>query len=109
MATRRVIYLDHAATTPLHPEVLRVMQPYFSEEFGNPGGLYGLGQRARDAVEGARRDVAGLLGCNTGEIIFTSGGSESINLALRGVTFALGSTSSPNERAFGMGDRKSVV
>ena len=79
------------------------MQPYFSEEFGNPGGLYGLGQRARDAVEGARRDVAGLLGCNTGEIIFTSGGSESINLALRGVTFALGSTSSPNEVTFGMG------
>src|SRR5437762_8721705 len=58
MATRRVIYLDHAATTPVHPDVVRAMQPYFSEEFGNPGGLYGLGQRARDAVEDARRELA---------------------------------------------------
>ena len=87
MATRRVIYLDHAATTPVHPDVLHAMQPYFSEEFGNPGGLYALGQRARDAVDGARREVARLLGCSAAEIIFTSGGSESINLALRGVTF----------------------
>ena len=88
MATRRFIYLDHAATTPVHPDVLRAMEPYFIEEFGNPGGLYALGQRARDAVDGARREVARLLGCTPAEIIFTSGGSESINLALRGVTFA---------------------
>lgn len=88
MATRRVIYLDHAATTPVHPDVLRAMQPYFTEEFGNPGALYALGQRARDAVDGARRDVARLLGSAPSEIIFTSGGSESINLALRGVLFS---------------------
>src|SRR5947209_4797338 len=88
MATRRVIYLDHAATTPVHKDVLRAMQPYFTEEFGNPGGLYALGQRARDAVDSARRDAARLLGCAPAEIIFTSGGSESINLALRGVLFA---------------------
>jgi cysteine desulfurase len=85
MPTRRLIYLDHAATTPVHPDVLAAMLPYFSEEFGNPGGLYSLGQRAKEAVETARRDVARVLGCTPHEIIFTSGGSESDNLAIRGV------------------------
>ena len=85
MATRRFIYLDHAATTPVHPDVLEAMLPYFSEEFGNPGGLYSLSQRAKDAVETARRTIARVLGCAPTEVIFTSGGSESDNLAIRGV------------------------
>ncbi|MBI3734296.1 MAG: cysteine desulfurase [Chloroflexi bacterium] len=84
----RLIYLDHAATTPVHPDVLATMLPYFSEEFGNPGGLYRLSQRAKDAVESARRVIAQNLGCAPAEIIFTSGGSESDNLALRGAAFA---------------------
>ena len=85
MRTRRIIYLDHAATTAVHPDVLAAMLPYFSEEFGNPGGLYGLGQRAREAVEEARRSVARVLNCSPAEVIFTSGGTESDNLAIRGV------------------------
>ncbi len=88
MALKRFIYLDHAATTPVHPEVLAAMTPYFSEEFGNPGGLHSLSQRAKEAVEAARRSVARTLGCSPGDIIFTSGGSESDNLAIRGVAFA---------------------
>src|SRR5512143_844705 len=88
MGTRRIIYLDHAATTAVHPDVLAAMLPYFSEEFGNPGGLYGLGQRAREAVEDARRQVARVLGCAPSEIVFTSGGTESDNLAIRGVARA---------------------
>jgi cysteine desulfurase len=87
MATRRVIYLDHAATTPIRLDVLSAMEPYFSEEFGNPSGLYTLGQRARAAIDDARGVVAGMLGCGAGEIIFTSGGTESINLAVRGLVF----------------------
>src|SRR5438876_9693426 len=88
MATRRFIYLDHAATTPVHPDVLEAMLPYFSEEFGNPGGLYSLSQRAKDAVETARRTIARVLGCAPTEVIFTSGGSESDNLAIRGAAWA---------------------
>jgi cysteine desulfurase len=90
MATRRFIYLDHAATTAVHPDVLSAMMPYFSEEFGNPGGLYGLGQRAREAVEDARRSVARVLHCLPDEVIFTSGGTESDNLAIRGVALGRG-------------------
>lgn len=90
MGTRRIIYLDHAATTAVHPDVLAAMLPYFSEEFGNPGGLYGLGQRAREAVEEARRSVARVLNCSPAEVIFTSGGTESDNLAIRGVAFRKG-------------------
>jgi cysteine desulfurase len=88
MGTRRIIYLDHAATTAVHPDVLAAMLPYFSDEFGNPGGLYGLGQRAREAVEDARRCVARVLNCSPAEVIFTSGGTESDNLAIRGVALA---------------------
>src|SRR5438128_12108764 len=87
MISRR-IYLDHAATTPVHPDVLAAMLPYFTEDYGNPGGLYSLSQRAKDAVESARRDVARVLGCSPSEIIFTSGGSERYNLAIRRVAFA---------------------
>lgn len=84
----KIIYLDHASTTPLDPRVFTAMRPWLTEEFGNPSALYGLGQRAKFAVEEARRTVAEILRCEPSEIIFTSGGTESDNLALRGVLAA---------------------
>lgn len=78
-------YLDHAATTPLREEVLEAMLPFLREQFGNPSSLHGPGRRARVAVERAREQVAGVLGAEPGEIVFTSGGTEADNLALRGV------------------------
>lgn len=83
-----IIYLDHAATTPVDPEVLSGMIPYFSQHFGNPSSIYQIGQEARAAVDDARLRVARVLGCQTSEIIFTSGATESDNLALRGVAWA---------------------
>jgi len=79
------IYLDHAATTPLAPEVLDAMLPYLREEFGNPNSIHSKGQSAKNAIEKARRTVAKILFCEPEEVIFTSGGTESDNLALRGV------------------------
>ena len=91
MATslRFPIYMDHAATTAVAPEVLAAMQPYFSDAYGNPSSMYGLGQQARSALDEARERVARLLGARTGEIIFTSGGTESDNAALMGAAIAL--------------------
>ncbi len=83
-----LIYLDHAATTPVDSVVLDAMLPYFSERFGNPSSIYQLGQESRSAVDQARRASARVLGCDPGEIIFTSGATESDNLALRGVAWA---------------------
>lgn len=80
-------YLDYAATTPLDDSVLERMLPYLKEDFGNPSSVHGWGQRAECAVEEARERVAGGLGCRPEEVIFTSGGSESDNLALRGAAF----------------------
>ena len=77
-------YLDHAATTPLRADVLEAMLPYLREEFGNPSSLHGPGRRARVAVERARDQVAAVLGAEPGELVFTSGGTEADNLALRG-------------------------
>lgn len=85
----RLIYLDCSATTPVRPEVLDAMLPYFGDRFGNAGGAYSLGRKARGALESARMDVARVLGCRPSEVVFTSGGSESDNLALRGVALAL--------------------
>lgn len=82
------IYLDHAATTPLRPEVLEAMLPYFNQEFGNPSSVYGAGRRAHQALDQARDTVADLLGAKSEEIIFTSGGSEAANLAIKGVAWA---------------------
>ena len=81
----KVIYLDHAATTPVRPEVLDAMLPYFSERFGNPSTLYSVGADAREAVDAARGQVAELIGAKPDEIYFTSGGTESDNWAIRGV------------------------
>jgi len=83
------IYLDHNATTPIQSEVLEAMLPYLQEEFGNPSSAHPYGRRAHDAIEHARSEVAALLGCLPGEVIFTSGGTEANNLAIRGVLAAV--------------------
>ncbi|MCA9773295.1 MAG: aminotransferase class V-fold PLP-dependent enzyme, partial [Myxococcales bacterium] len=80
------IYLDHAATTPLRPEVLEAMRPYWGERFGNPSSVHRRGQKARAAVEGARRVLAELLGAPPSAVVFTGSGTEANNLALRGVS-----------------------
>src|SRR5438093_12114854 len=82
------IYLDHAATTPLAPEALEAMSPFLGEEFGNPSSIYGLARGARRAIDDARDSVADLLGCRSGEVVFTSGGTEADNLAVKGVAWA---------------------
>ncbi|MCA2001880.1 MAG: cysteine desulfurase, partial [Chloroflexi bacterium] len=83
-----MIYLDYAATTPLHPRALNAMLPYFQETFGNPSSAHRFGQKAEAALEKARETVAAVLHCHPDEIIFTSCGSESDNLALRGAGLA---------------------
>ena len=82
--SERVIYMDHAATTPVRPEVMEAMLPHFSDQFGNPSSLYALAQESRNAVDEARERVAGILGCRTSEVVFTSGGTESDNAAIKG-------------------------
>jgi cysteine desulfurase len=84
----RRIYLDYAATTPTHPEVVKAMLPYFTETFGNPSSIHYCGQEAKAAIEEARVKVADLIGARDEEIVFTSGGSEADNFALKGVAFA---------------------
>ncbi len=81
----RRIYLDYNATTPVDPRVLDAMLPFLRDDYGNPSSLHWFGQRARAAVEEARARVAGLVGAEPAEIVFTAGGSESDNMALRGV------------------------
>ncbi len=85
----QMIYMDHAATTPVRPEVFDAMQPYFSERFGNPSSLYGLAQESRDAVAESRERVAAVLNCRTSEVVFTGNGTESNNTALKGVAAAM--------------------
>lgn len=80
----RQIYLDHASTTPVRPEVVEAMAPYFTEHFGNPSSIYPLGQEASDAVAAARESLASLIGTTPREIFFSSGGTESDNWALKG-------------------------
>ncbi len=79
------IYLDYAATTPTHPDVIEEMLPYFNDSFGNPSSVYSYGQEAKGAVEKARKQVATLIGAQDEEIVFTSGGTEADNFALEGV------------------------
>jgi cysteine desulfurase len=80
-----MVYLDHSATTPLDPEVLQAMMPYLTEEFGNASSVYGLGQRARQAIDQARDEVAAFYGVAAKEVIFTSGGTEGDNFAFQGI------------------------
>lgn len=82
------VYLDHAATTPLDEEVLKAMLPYFSQWFGNASSQHALGREAREAVEQARERIAKELNVNPNEVIFTSGGTESNNFAIKGIAFA---------------------
>ncbi|HAG08549.1 MAG TPA: cysteine desulfurase NifS, partial [Desulfotomaculum sp.] len=82
------IFLDHAATTPAHPEVVKAMLPYFTSAFGNPSSIYSYGQEAKVAVEKARAKVAGFIGAKSEEVIFTGGGTEADNFALKGVVLA---------------------
>ncbi len=82
------VYMDYAATTPVDERVVAAMLPYFSQDFGNPSSIHRLGQRAEAAVENAREQAAAVLNCRPDEVIFTSCGSESDNLALRGAAFA---------------------
>jgi len=83
------VYLDYAATTPCDPEVLKAMEPYFFEKFGNPSSLHSFGQEAKKGIEDAREYLASFIGADPSEIIFTSGGTESDNFAILGVTHAL--------------------
>ncbi len=85
----KIIYLDHAATTPTDPEVVDEMFPYYTEHFGNPSSLYSIGREAKEAIEKARERVAQAIGAKPEEIVFTSGGTESDNFALEGVIYAL--------------------
>lgn len=86
--TERLIYLDHAATTALDPRVLEAMIPYLTTEYGNPSSIYTLGRHAMQAIDRAREQVAEILNCRPAEITFTGCGSESDNLAIKGVAFA---------------------
>lgn len=79
------IYLDHSATTPIDPEVVEAMMPYLTSKFGNASSIHHFGQETRAAVDRARHQVASLINCRPNEIVFTSGGTESSNLAIRGL------------------------
>ena len=91
------IYLDHAATTPVDPGIVHVMLPLFTQQFGNPSSIYGQGQDALAELEHARRRISAVLGCRPTEVIFSSGATESNNLALKGVARAA-RTASPDQR-----------
>src|SRR5215467_15378891 len=79
------IYLDNAASTPILDEVLREMLPYLKEHYGNPSSLHMFGRTTTRAIQKARRSVSFLIGCNENEVIFTSGGTEANNLAVKGI------------------------
>ncbi len=85
ISAEEIIYLDHNATTPIAPEAADVMSRYMNEEFGNPSSGYTLGVNAKKAVETARQEVSDLINCSPEELIFTSGGSESNNMVLKGI------------------------
>src|SRR5438477_9880414 len=84
----RRVYLDHNASTPVHPDAVAEMLPYLGERFGNPSSVHGFGREAREGLETAREQIAHFLGVGKEEIVFTSGGTESDNLAVKGVAMA---------------------
>ncbi|MFC2302085.1 MAG: aminotransferase class V-fold PLP-dependent enzyme, partial [Selenomonas artemidis] len=86
--SERIVYLDHAATTPIDPRVYEAMQPYLSGVYGNPSSLHTFGQLARRGIDRAREKTAALIGALPEEIFFTSGGTESDNWAIRGLAEA---------------------
>ncbi|MFZ2410208.1 MAG: cysteine desulfurase NifS [Candidatus Methanoperedens sp.] len=83
----RQVYMDHSSTTAVDPAVTEAMLPYFSDKFGNPSSIYNIGRQAKRAIEEARQKVADLIGAKKEEIIFTSSGTESDNLAIKGIAF----------------------
>ncbi|HET6645680.1 MAG TPA: cysteine desulfurase family protein [Pyrinomonadaceae bacterium] len=89
MPSTRRIYLDHSATTPSDPRVVDAMMPYLTERFGNASSVHSFGQEARAAVDRGRREVAGLIGARSNEVVFLSGGTEANNLAIRGLCEAV--------------------
>ena len=84
-----MIYLDYNASTPVDPAVAEAIRPYIEERFGNPSSSHRLGRREREAVDAARTQVASLLGCEPGEVVFTSGGTEASNHVIKGVAHTL--------------------
>ena len=88
MGEKRIIYMDHSATTYVRKEVMEAMAPYHSEHFGNPSSIYSIARESKTAIDAARAQVAKTLGADPDEIYFTSGGSESDNWAIKGVAFA---------------------
>jgi len=92
----RRVYLDHSATTPVHPQVVESMAPYWSERFGNAASPHAFGQAAANGLEQARRAAADVLGCHPAEIVFTGSGTEAVNLALRGAAWAARQTGRGN-------------
>lgn len=88
MENPKLVYMDHAATTAVHPEVMQAMIPYLHNHFGNPSSIYSIAREAKEAIDSARGQVASALGSKQDEIFFTSGGTESDNWAIKGVAFA---------------------
>ncbi len=84
-----MIYLDYAATSPLNPSALEAMLPYLRQDYGNASAAYSIARQAQKAIDDARKAVGEVLGCRTSDIVFTSGGTESINTAIKGVAFAM--------------------
>jgi cysteine desulfurase len=103
------VYLDHAATTPLDPEVLSAMEPYLTDHYGNASSVHQLGRKARVAVEESRERVADCIGAEPSEIVFTSGGTESDNLALKGVLQAESSEEQPAGLITSASEHKAVL
>jgi cysteine desulfurase len=97
MAENRKVYLDHSATTPVDRRVVDAMLPYLTEKFGNPSSVHFFGQEARAAVDRSRRDVAALIGARANEIVFTSGGTEANNLAIKGICDTVASQAGPSK------------
>lgn len=106
-ATERIVYLDHAATTPVRPEVLEAMLPYFGEMFGNPSSLYALAGESRNGIDWARRTIAAILNCRPSELVFTGGGTEADNLAIKGAVSAL--PGEPHEVIVGAAEHHAVI
>ena len=86
----RKVYLDHNATTPVHPEVRKAIEPYLDDQFGNPSSIHWAGRDVRKGVEDARQEIASFFGCQPLELVFTSSGTESDNLAIKGIAYRKG-------------------
>src|SRR5262245_25255338 len=108
--TKRVTYLDNAATTPVRPEVLEAMLPYLGKEaFGNPSSAHRFGRSARAGIEEAKRAVAAALGAEPNQVVFTSGGTEADNLAIIGAALAAKDRNAPFRVAVSASEHKAVL